>query len=53
MTSPLKTIARFMSPISPTITAPKCRLPRMRGTTPNSRSSWLVSGPETWVTDRT
>ena len=28
MTSPLKTMARLMSPISPTITGPKCRLPQ-------------------------
>jgi hypothetical protein len=41
MTSPLKTMARLISPISPTITGPKCRLPRIRGATPNSRSNWL------------
>src|SRR6266404_4813191 len=40
MTSPLKTMARLMSPISPTITGPKCRLPRIRGTAPNSCSNW-------------
>ncbi len=37
MTSPLKTMARLTSPISPMITGPKCRLPRIRGATPNSR----------------
>jgi hypothetical protein len=41
MTSPLKTMARLTSPISPTMTGPKCRLPRIRGTVPNSRSNWL------------
>jgi hypothetical protein len=41
MTSPLNTMARLTSPISPMITGPKCRLPRIRGTAPNSRSNWL------------
>ena len=40
MTSPLKTMARLTSPISPTMTGPKCRLPRIWAPTPNSRSNW-------------
>ena len=35
MVSPLKTMARLTSPISPTITGPKLRLPRIFGAAPN------------------
>jgi hypothetical protein len=38
ITSPWKTMSRLVSPISPTTTAPKCRLPRTWGACPNSRS---------------